>query len=72
MSEQETIKKSVGHSLSKDEGLTNGGNSVSSNDPDEMTEVCWNDRMIIIVLLQSCFRIKKPVQIMKLILSSLL
>lgn len=38
MSEQDTIKESVGQSLSKDEDLTNGGNSVSSNDPDEVTE----------------------------------
>nr|XP_055039515.1 two pore segment channel 3 [Misgurnus anguillicaudatus] len=38
MSEQETIKKSVGQSLSKDEDFTNGGNSVSSNAPDEVTE----------------------------------
>lgn len=40
MSEQETIGKTAAHSLSKDEGLINGGNTVSEDDPDEMTEVC--------------------------------
>ncbi|XP_056590898.1 two pore segment channel 3 [Triplophysa dalaica] len=38
MSEQETIGKTAGHSLSKDEGLINGGNTVSDDVPDEMTE----------------------------------
>lgn len=46
MSEEETMKNTLGHTLSKEEGLTNGGNNVSSDVPDEMTEVCWNDILI--------------------------
>lgn len=37
---QDTVKKTAGHALSKDEGLTNGGNAASSDVPEEMTEVC--------------------------------
>jgi len=39
MSETENPKC---HSLSKNEGLSNGGNNVSSNVSDEMTEVCYS------------------------------
>lgn len=35
------------HSLAKDEGLTNGGNIVSSNVSDEMTEVCVVDIVLL-------------------------
>lgn len=35
------------HSLAKDEGLTNGGNIVSSNVSDEMTEVCCVDMVLL-------------------------
>lgn len=47
MSENEKPKV---HTLSKDEGLTNGGNNVSSNVLDEMTEVCYVD----MVFLETC------------------
>lgn len=45
----ETEKPKV-HTLPKDEDLTNGGNNVSSNVSDEMTEVCCVD----IVFLETC------------------
>lgn len=44
MSETERPK---GHTLSKDEGLTNGRNNVSSNVSDEMTEVCYVDMLFL-------------------------
>lgn len=40
------------HSLSKNEGLTNGGNNVSSNVSEEMTEVCCVRGYM--VLLETC------------------
>uniref|UniRef100_A0A673LIT5 Two pore calcium channel protein 1-like n=1 Tax=Sinocyclocheilus rhinocerous TaxID=307959 RepID=A0A673LIT5_9TELE len=43
MSESEKPK---GHTLSKDKVLTNGGNNVSSNLSDEMTEVCYVDMIM--------------------------
>ncbi len=43
-------EKPKGHTLPKDEGLTNGGNNASSNVSDEMTEVCCVD----LVFLETC------------------
>lgn len=62
MSEEETMKNTLGHTLSKEEGLTNGGNNVSSDVPDEMTEVCWNDIILIDAVQNSCIRIVKSIK----------